>query len=210
MMSRHVHACRFFHTYRDFQRESKAVQHPRLRHILPTVYLANENLDENAPGGILQAPNGFKFPSFLVMERGCSLAQWQQQQPLAFGAAISMLYSVSVLLQTMHHIGRTHRDIQPENILLTIQTQAWKLSDFGMAGAIGVLHAVSFSTFGGLTQLPFYLPPATLYLYACMILNLTFGVDETCIWPSLHSVCRMQSLCLSCLLCAEGVQSCKG
>jgi serine/threonine protein kinase len=99
--------------------------------------LARENLDENIPGGIFRAPNGLKFPSFLVMERGCSLAEWQQRQPLSFAASISMLYEVANLLQTMHRIGRAHRDVQPENILLMVQSHAWTFSDLGMTGTIG-------------------------------------------------------------------------
>lgn len=142
--------CRFFHTYKDWERESKAAAHPRLRKLLPPVSLVAENLDEAT--GILEAPNGYKFPSFIVMERGCSLADWQQRQPLSIAAAISMVYEIATLLTTLHRVGRAHRDVQPDNILLMVQTQAWKLSDFAVAGTIGACSpATSFA--------PCLLPP---------------------------------------------------
>jgi serine/threonine protein kinase len=134
--------CRFFHSLKAYNRESGIVAHPRLRTAVPPVFQATENLDPKAAEGILEAPNGYKFPPFIIMERGCSLADWQQRQPLTFASAINMMYEVARLLQTVHGVGRAHRDVQPENVMLMAQSQAWKLSDFGVAASIGVLPAL--------------------------------------------------------------------
>lgn len=133
---------RFFHIWKDYSRESTIVSHPRLRTTLPPAFAVNENLDANAPGGILTATNGFKFPPFIVLERGVSLADWQQRQPLTFALTINMLYEVARLLQTAHGVGRVHRDVQPENLLLMVQSQAWKFSDFGVGASVGAPPAL--------------------------------------------------------------------
>ena len=65
--------------------------------VLPTVFHATENL--NPEEGIVTAPTGFKFPPFVVQERGCSLAEWQRRAPLQFLGGINMLYEAAKLLQ---------------------------------------------------------------------------------------------------------------
>jgi serine/threonine protein kinase len=84
-------------------------------------------------------PNGFKLPPFMIVERGCSLSDRQAASPLAFAAAVHMMYEIARLLQFVHGAGRVHRDVCPDNVLLMVQSQAWRLSDFGVSTPLGAL-----------------------------------------------------------------------
>ena len=104
---------------------------PALQSIVPELFAGSENGDSQC-----RARNGYVFPPFLVMERGMTLAEWVQQEPEAL-SVLSMFKACAALLARLHAAGQVHRDIKPDNVLLMLQTQAWRLIDFGIAAPVG-------------------------------------------------------------------------
>jgi eukaryotic-like serine/threonine-protein kinase len=66
--------------------------------------------------------------------------QWLET-PREFPGVLGMLSDLAAHLATLHGTGHVHRDLKPENVLLMLQTQAWKLIDFGIAAPAGALPA---------------------------------------------------------------------
>jgi serine/threonine protein kinase len=98
---------------------------------LPDLFYASDNAD-----GAIRSRAGFPFPPFIIMERGITLAKWLQS-PRDSLAILSMFKECAELLEKLHAAGQAHRDLKPDNILLMLQTQAWRLIDFGIAAPIG-------------------------------------------------------------------------
>ncbi len=102
---------------RRFQQEAKmasALNHP---HIL-TVHEAGE----------------FEDQQYLVSEfvDGGTLKQWAQTEQRSWRQIVNLLVGVADALATAHAAGILHRDVKPENILVTKSGYA-KLADFGLA-----------------------------------------------------------------------------
>jgi len=102
---------------RRFQREAQmalSLNHP---HIL-TVYDVGE----------------FDGRQYLVTEfiDGGTLRNWAQRQPRNWEDVAQLLTGVADALATAHEAGILHRDIKPDNILVTASGYA-KLADFGLA-----------------------------------------------------------------------------
>jgi serine/threonine protein kinase len=57
-----------------------------------------------------------------------------------------MFHDLAGQLAALHAGGYVHRDLKPDNALWMLQSQEWKLIDFGIAAAIGALP-------GGLSSL---------------------------------------------------------
>jgi serine/threonine protein kinase len=72
------------------------------------------------------------------MERGMTLAEWVWE-PRAGLAVLSMFSEVANLLAQVHAANYAHRDLKPDNVLLMLQTQTWRLIDFGIAAPFGTL-----------------------------------------------------------------------
>ena len=102
---------------RRFQREAQMASSLNHPHIL-TVYDAGE----------------FEGRQYLVTEfvDGGTLKQWAKQQPRSWQDAAELLTGVADGLAAAHQAGILHRDIKPDNILITSTGYA-KLSDFGLA-----------------------------------------------------------------------------
>jgi serine/threonine protein kinase len=122
---------RFFNSVEDFERESAIYNDHDLRRVLPAIMHATTNLN-----GAVASPSGYHFPPFLVIERGTSLGDWMQEER-SFGAVLNMLDEISRLLAVLHGAGRVHRDLKPGNVLLLLQTQVWRLIDFGISASTG-------------------------------------------------------------------------
>lgn len=101
-----------------FDREAqatRALQHPNLIRVLDTGK-SNEGLP------------------YLVMEyvEGESLGQYLDRQgPMPEAQAVALILQVGDALHLVHQSGFIHRDVKPDNILLSRQGQA-KLGDFGL------------------------------------------------------------------------------
>jgi serine/threonine protein kinase len=50
---------------------------------------------------------------------------------------LHMLHDLSECLDIVHKFGQVHRDLKPGNALLMLQSQCWRLIDFGIAAEIG-------------------------------------------------------------------------
>ncbi len=102
---------------RRFQREAQMASSLNHPHIL-TVYDVGE----------------FEGRQYLVTEfiDGGTLKNWVQKQPRSWGDVAELLTGVADGLATAHQAGILHRDIKPDNILVTASGYA-KLADFGLA-----------------------------------------------------------------------------
>ena len=71
---------------------------------------------------------------YLVTEfvDGGTLKDWVQRQPRSWEDVAQLLTGVADALATAHQAGILHRDIKPDNILVTASGYA-KLADFGLA-----------------------------------------------------------------------------
>ena len=102
---------------RRFQREAQMASSLNHPHIL-TVYDTGE----------------FEGRQYLVTEfvDGGTLKNWAQQHPRSWEDVAELLTGVADGLATAHQAGILHRDIKPDNILVTASGYA-KLADFGLA-----------------------------------------------------------------------------
>jgi len=102
---------------RRFQREAQMASSLNHPHIL-TVYDVGE----------------FNGRQYLVTEfvDGGTLKNWAQQQPRNWEDVAQLLTGVADGLAAAHQAGILHRDIKPDNILVTASGYA-KLADFGLA-----------------------------------------------------------------------------
>jgi eukaryotic-like serine/threonine-protein kinase len=102
---------------RRFQREAQMASSLNHPHIL-TVYDTGE----------------FEGRQYLATEfvDGGTLKNWRQQQPRSWEDVAELLTGVADGLATAHQAGILHRDIKPDNILVTESGYA-KLADFGLA-----------------------------------------------------------------------------
>ena len=100
---------------RRFQREAQMASSLNHPHIL-TVYDVGE----------------FEGRQYLVTEfvDGGTLKNWIQKQPRSWEEIAELLTGVADGLATAHQAGILHRDIKPDNILVTSSGYA-KLADFG-------------------------------------------------------------------------------
>ena len=123
--------CRFFTTLEDYYTEIGFYGQPAFRSCLPRLVQAADNADAR-----VQAPDGFVFPPFVVLDRGMTLGQWLAT-PRVPSAVVAMATEVLKLLGQLHAGGNVHRDVKPQNLLLTMHSQEWRLLDFGIVARVG-------------------------------------------------------------------------
>ncbi len=107
----------------NFQNEAIALD--RVRH---------PNIISRLGHGTALDLNGTAF-HYIVLEylSGGDLTALARQQPLSIERALSYLQQVSSGLAHAHECGVIHRDIKPQNLLLTADRQTVKIADFGVA-----------------------------------------------------------------------------
>lgn len=89
----------------------------------------------NADGAVRSA-SGMPLPPFIVLERGVTLTEWARHERKAM-QVIGMVEAVADLLVALHGSGRVHRDVKPDNVLLMLHTQMWRLLDMGIVATVG-------------------------------------------------------------------------
>lgn len=93
---------------------------------------------------------------------GLSLRRWLlEQSPVPPSAAAALLRDVADALAAAHAAGIVHRDVKPENVLLSGR-HAW-VADFGVAKALGGAAAVGSTLTGTMIGTPLYMAPEQAY-----------------------------------------------
>ncbi len=125
--------------FRDEAQHASALEHENVVRIYDYDELATERLP------------------FLVMEYidGPSLGEMLSGGPLEPALALDILGQAAAGLHAAHEAGLVHRDIKPQNVLLTSTGQV-KLTDFGIARAV---EAAPLTMPGTLFGTPEYLAP---------------------------------------------------
>ncbi|MET7392237.1 serine/threonine-protein kinase [Dactylosporangium sp. NPDC005572] len=90
-------------------------------------------------------PRG-RIAAYVVMQLldGASLASRLVEGPLPWPEAVAVASTVAEVLNAAHRRGVVHRDVTPENVMLT--TDGVKLLDFGIAAEEGQREEVTFGT----------------------------------------------------------------
>jgi serine/threonine protein kinase len=65
--------------------------------------------------------------------------RWRQTER-SYPAILHMLHDIADCLKAIHQVGIVHRDLKPDNVLLMLQSQCWRLIDFGIAAPAGAHH----------------------------------------------------------------------
>ena len=124
-------ACRVFCSERDFDVELLQYRDPLLRQCLPQLLASDRNTDGTACGS-----DGFKFPPYLVLERGITLAEWNRQRRGSLEVMV-LVEALAALLSKLHEHGVVHRDVKPGNVLYLTMSTTWRLMDMGITAAAG-------------------------------------------------------------------------
>ncbi len=90
-------------------------------------------------------PHG-RIAAYVVMQLldGTSLAGRLAEGPLPLPDAVAVAATVADVLHAAHRRGVVHRDVTPENVMLT--TDGVKLLDFGIAADVGQRDTLTFGT----------------------------------------------------------------
>jgi serine/threonine protein kinase len=90
-------------------------------------------------------PHG-RIAAYVVMQLldGVSLAGRLAEGPLPWADAVAVAATVADVLHAAHRRGVVHRDVTPENVMLT--TDGVKLLDFGIAADVGQRDTLTFGT----------------------------------------------------------------
>jgi serine/threonine protein kinase len=133
---------------------------------------------------------------YLVLEYlpGGDLAKMCRQQPLSLERSLFYLKQVCAGLAHAHESGVIHRDIKPQNLLLTADRQKVKIADFGVAkieATEGIITRVGTNIYAApehnpvvttgpldtsqLTALPLLTPAADIYSLAKTTYTLLAG-----------------------------------
>jgi sugar lactone lactonase YvrE/transcriptional regulator with XRE-family HTH domain len=169
------------------------------------VLLARTEVDPQAlhrfaqEGGILASldhPNIVKVhdtyleehAAYIVMElvEGQSLAQLMRSTHLDLVRIRHLMLQVAAALECAHEQGIVHRDIKPDNIMVTAGDEV-KVTDFGIARMIRPVDALSTMTSTGMAMgTPVYMAPeqiqrkrvdgrADIYAFGCVLYQLVTG-----------------------------------
>jgi serine/threonine protein kinase len=97
---------------------------------------------------------------FIAMEfiEGVSMLDWRQQQDVTLHQKIGILRDVALAVHHAHQHGVIHRDLKPQNILITKEGKPY-VTDFGLAKAVGPAKNLSLTASGMTVGTPTYMSP---------------------------------------------------
>ena len=100
--------------------------------------------------------DGYHFIEMELVD-GKSLGDMVKERgPLSPRQTGGVMRQVAVALDYAHRVGVIHRDLKPDNILLSTSGQA-KVSDFGLAKAAD--ESIALTQYGQVMGTPYYMPP---------------------------------------------------
>jgi serine/threonine protein kinase len=140
------YAIKFFFNTAAFETERTLYSWSELGNVMAATHEIGDNAD-----GRHTAPGGYRFPPYIVIERGEPLDEWMRRLRPVHGnleitAAFQALLDVAQRLLAVHDAGYVHGDLKPSNILWLAQPHAWTLIDFGSAALTGECF-MSFACF---------------------------------------------------------------
>ncbi|HEX7897517.1 MAG TPA: serine/threonine-protein kinase, partial [Planctomycetota bacterium] len=97
---------------------------------------------------------------YLAMEfiEGMPFSSWCQQKGLGLRAKIAVLRDVALAVHHAHEQGVLHRDLKPQNILVTAKNRP-VVMDFGLAKAMSADTNLSLTSDGMVVGTPSYMSP---------------------------------------------------
>lgn len=97
---------------------------------------------------------------FIAIEfvRGVSLRQFIREEPLPLKRSMEIILEVASALCHLHSLGIIHRDVKPENILLT-EDGSVKVIDFGIARLLSEVQPPPGKEKVGKIGTPYYMSP---------------------------------------------------
>lgn len=119
----------------------------------------------------------------------------QREGRLPLGEALTILRDVAAGLAYAHHRGVLHRDVKPENLLLT--DDGATVADFGLARAIGAADSQKLTATGVVVGTVYYMSPEQLreepdldartdvYSLGCVLYEMVTG-EPPYVGPSLN------------------------
>jgi serine/threonine protein kinase len=89
---------------------------------------------------------------------GVSMLEWRQKPNITLRQKILLLRDVALAVHHAHEHGVVHRDLKPQNVLVTAEEQPY-VTDFGLAKAMGPSKSVSLTASGMTVGTPTYMSP---------------------------------------------------